>query len=153
MPAPAHRAAPSIRPPGPADAPALRDLVEQLGHRATTEAVVRRLAVPAGTGTDPVLVAGEDRVLGLIAAHWTPMRFAEAPIARITTLAVDESARGLGAGRRLAGAIAALARRAGRATLEVTTATHRADARACYESVGCTVSSRRRYRPLPPQDG
>jgi len=111
--------------------------------------VGRRLAVLAGTGTGPVLVAaGGDRVLGLIAAHWTPMPFADAPIARITTLVVDETARGLGVGGRLVDAVASLARRAGCAPPGAATAAHRADARAFYGSAGFTVSSWRLHRPF-----
>ena len=107
------------------------------------------LALLSGRTSDPVLVAVEgDRLLGVIALHWTPMLHLAAPLARITVLVVREDTRGTGVGRRLVDAAAALARNAGCGHLELTTGLRRTDAEAFYRAIGFTESSVRLVREL-----
>lgn len=76
------------------------------------------------------------------------MLFSVDPVARITTLVVNEQARGKGVGRLLVQAGAGLARQAGCKVLELTTARHRTDAQAFYKSIGFPASSLRLHRDL-----
>lgn len=79
--------------------------------------------------------------LGLIALHWTPMLHLAATAARITVLVVGREARRQGLGRRLIGHAIGLARAAGSGSLELTTATHRAEAHAFYRATGFVQTS------------
>ncbi|MDG5493625.1 GNAT family N-acetyltransferase [Niveispirillum sp. BGYR6] len=131
------------------DANGIVCLLEQLGYRLDETQVASRITQLESTGTDPILVAvSEGRYLGVIALNWVLMLHAPTLIARITTLVVHEQARGLGVGRKLVDAAAALARAAGCDTLEVTTALRRADAQAFYKSLGFTHSSARLHMPM-----
>jgi ribosomal protein S18 acetylase RimI-like enzyme len=138
-----------VRPAVLDDSPALQEFLRQLGYETTMQMLGRRLLLLAKNGTDPVLVAVHGtRVLGVIAIHWTSMLFADAPVARITTLVVDSAARGLGVGRLLVEAGAKRARAAGCDTLELTTALNRTNAQAFYKAIGFVASSLRLHRPL-----
>jgi GNAT superfamily N-acetyltransferase len=126
------------------DAGGVTSLLEQLGYSLDEQEVAARIARLGSTGSDPILVAvSQGQHLGVIALNWGLMLYAPALIARITTLVVQDRARGLGVGRKLVTASAALASAAGCDTLEVTTALHRADAQAFYKSVSFTHSSAR----------
>ena len=132
------------------DAAGIQVLLLQLGYKLPEDDVRGNLALLSERTSDPVLVAVEgERLLGLIALHWTPMLHLAAPLARITALIVRDDARGTGVGRQLVDAGAALARNAGCDQLELTTALHRTDAQAFYRSMGFTESSVRLVRPLP----
>jgi len=139
----------AIRPALPDDAPELETLLEQLGYSMPADDLRARLARLTTSDADAALVAADDgRTIGLIALHWSTMLHNPAPTARITTLIVADEARGRGAGRALVEAAAALVRQAGCTILELTTALHREDARAFYESIGFTASSMRLHRDL-----
>ncbi|WP_350151176.1 GNAT family N-acetyltransferase [Thalassobaculum sp.] len=120
-----------------------------MGYTTTFQALRERIAQFEGRRSDPILVAcRDDRIVGLIAVHLTPMLHLAAPIARITTLVVDPQAHGSGIGRALVDAAEKLAREAGCALLEVTTALHRTDAQAFYRAIGFDPSAVKLQRSL-----
>lgn len=138
-----------FRPPQSGDEQQVGALLRLLGYDVSGEEVRTRLSELAGQQTDRVLLAVDgSRVLGLIALHWTVMLHAPKPIARITTLVVHDQARGQGIGGRLVEMASALAGQAGCGVLELTTALHRADAKAFYKSIGFEASSLRLHRAL-----
>ena len=108
------------------DAAGIQALLLQLGYEHCEDDVRCNLALLLERTSDPVLVASEgDRLLGMIALHWTPMLHLREMLARITALVVREDARGRGVGRRLVDTAAALARSAGCDQIELTTALRR----------------------------
>ena len=132
------------------DAAGVQALLRQLGYQSSEEDVRRKLGLLSERTSDPVLVAVEgERLLGVIALHWTPMLHLAAPLARITALVVRDDTRGTGVGRRLVDAGAALARNAGCGQLELTTALRRTDAQTFYRAIGFTESSVKLVRELP----
>ncbi|WP_285540668.1 GNAT family N-acetyltransferase [Brucella sp. NBRC 12950] len=138
-----------IRPPQLGDDPAIQILLLQLGYEVEPKQLRDRMFLLAKSSRDPILLAlDETGVLGLIALHVTPMLFSPAPVARVTTLVVNEQARGKGIGRKLVEAGATLAKNAGCEVLELTTALHRTDAQAFYKTIGFTASSLRLHCDL-----
>ena len=132
------------------DAAGVQALLLQLGHECSEDDVRSRLALLSERASDPVLVAVEgEQVLGVMALHWAPMLHLAAPLARITALVVRADTRGIGGGRRLVDAGAALATNAGCGQLELTTAVRRTDAQAFYRAIGFMESSVRLVRTLP----
>jgi ribosomal protein S18 acetylase RimI-like enzyme len=122
----------------------------RLGYESSEDDVRSKLALLSEGTSDPILVAVDgERLLGVIALHWAPMLHLAAKLARITALVVRADTRGIGVGRRLVDAGAALARNAGCSQLELTTAVRRADAQAFYRAIGFTESSVRLVRALP----
>lgn len=139
----------TIRPARPADAADLCVLIGQLGYRMPEAELADRIARRADAESEAALVAADGpKVVGLIALSWSTMLHMTAPTARITTLVVGEEIRGRGVGRQLVEAGAALAREAGCAILELTTALQRDDARKFYEALGFTASSLRLHLVL-----
>ena len=84
----------------PGDVPVLVALMRQLsGNEITPTAITGLIAPESGQA---VLVAEEGgQVLGVMAMNQSPMLHRPTPDARITSLVVDEGARGRGIGRRL----------------------------------------------------
>jgi aminoglycoside 6'-N-acetyltransferase I len=96
-----------------------------------------------------VLVAADwGPLLGVIAVHWAPLLQNARPVARITTLVVDEEARGRGVGRLLLKAGAQAARQAGCDDLELTSGLRRVEAHAFYRAQGFQETSLRFLRNL-----
>jgi GNAT superfamily N-acetyltransferase len=138
-----------LRPPRAGDGSQIQTLLAQLGYDIRLDVIEARINALAHTPADRILLAADQsQILGLIALHWTAFLQADRPIARITTMVVHEAARGQGIGRSLVEAAATLATQAGCGILELTTALHRTDARAFYETIGFTFSSWRMSRPL-----
>ncbi len=139
-----------IRGAVPADAADIAALLGQLGYPALPRQAADRLDALARRDDGTVLVAtGHDgAVIGVIALHWCVMLHQERPVARITTLVVDDRERRRGIGRVLMKAGAQAARMAGCDALELTTATHRQDAHAFYRAQGFTDAALRFVRSL-----
>jgi aminoglycoside 6'-N-acetyltransferase I len=139
-----------IRGAVPADAPDMALLLRQLGYEVDAREAAERLE---RIGRDPdgtLLVAtGYDgAVIGLVAVHWCTMMQQARPVARITTMVVDDRERRRGIGRILMKAAAQAARAAGCDVLELTTALHRAEAQSFYQSIGFTLTAQRFSRSL-----
>lgn len=140
----------AIRPAGVADASAVSDLLRQLGYEVAVPEAADRLIRLAATGTDPVFLAVDnERPVGLIALHWTPMLHRAKPEARITALVVADAARRRGVGQCLVEHALVVAQEAGCGRLELTSANQRAGAHAFYRDGGFEQSSLRFHRELP----
>lgn len=121
-----------------ADGEALARLLGEMGYPVEQEATEERLrALIADPGSHLVLVATVGiLVAGVIAAHLIPMLQQEAPLGRITALAVDEEQRGLGVGKRLMAAAERWFAQRGAGRIEITSAEHRGDAHQFFRSLG-----------------
>ncbi|HEV2212258.1 MAG TPA: GNAT family N-acetyltransferase, partial [Gammaproteobacteria bacterium] len=94
--------APRVRPAREEDAEALASLMTQLGYPSEASQLRMRLQRAAGNPDVRVLVAeSEGRLLGLIALMLFHAFVHDRPHGYITSLVVDESARGSGAGSTL----------------------------------------------------
>lgn len=149
-----------VRAAVPADAADLARLSGQLGYPATPQEMAERVALLLRDGQGALLVAADyGPVVGVIALHWCVMLHQPRPVARITTLIVDERERGRGIGRLLLKAGAQSARQAGCDVVELTSGMQRAEAHGFYRAQGfADVGLRftrglRRNRPEPAPDG
>jgi RimJ/RimL family protein N-acetyltransferase len=141
-----------LRPAGITDAPALADLLTQLGYPQVPEQTRAQLAQWAGHPLGAVLVAEVDgSVAGVIAAHALPYLERPGSFARVVALAVDQHRRRGGVGRRLLAAVEAWAVGIGCREIEITSRRSREDAQAFYRAAGfedlCERSARFK-RPL-----
>jgi len=81
--------------------------------------------------------------LGVVSVHLLPLFHATGLLGRITSLAVNPSARGTGVGRALVSAAEQWAWSEGAQRMEVTSGDHRPAAHAFYQAVGYTLDKRR----------
>lgn len=143
-----------IRGAVPADAADVAGLLGQLGYPISARGAAERLEALARDPDATVLVAsGYGPVAGLIAVNWCQMLHHPRPLARITTLVVDENQRGSGVGRMLVKAGAQAARMAGCDMLELTTGVQREASHAFYRAIGFEHSSLRFSRSLRRRPG
>jgi GNAT superfamily N-acetyltransferase len=121
-----------------------------LGFDHSIEEIERRLDLAPSRTTDPAFLAEESdhKPVGLLAVHIAPLLFYPAPLARITTIVVTETARRRGIGRALIQFAAELAKRAGCETLELTTGLNREGAHAFYGTLGFQRSGLRMSRQI-----
>jgi GNAT superfamily N-acetyltransferase len=127
-----------LRPPEPRDAAALSALLAELGHPASPEDVVRRLARLRESDPDGYagVVEADARAVGFVAAHLTPMLHRERPVVRVTTLVVGADYRGQGIGSFLLGAVEVWSLARGASRIELTSADAREEAHSFYEKRG-----------------
>lgn len=126
-----------IREASLADASTIAALITQLGYPATGSEISDRLAYWLPDLMSVVLVAEADqRVIGCLSLHAIPYLERTGRWARIESLVVDESARGIGAGRALIAAAEQAARQWNCLAVEVTSSRTRASAHAFYRQVG-----------------
>jgi GNAT superfamily N-acetyltransferase len=126
-------------------------LLSQLGYPTTSTEVPGRLErlVTIDRATAFVAEVG-GRVVGLATVHILSVLNRPRDVAWLTSLVVDESARGSGVGRGLVAAVEDFARASGCERLSVTTQEHRADAHAFYERLGLPQTGRRFGKQLDP---
>lgn len=127
-----------LRPVEERDAAMLADLFSSLGHPAAPDDVARRLRDlrrldPSGLRA---VAEADDRVVGFVAAHLTPMLHREQPVGRVTTLVVADGRRGQGIGSFLLTAAESWCREAGATRIELTTGAERLDAHRFYDRRG-----------------
>ncbi|HWS25633.1 MAG TPA: GNAT family N-acetyltransferase [Xanthomonadales bacterium] len=117
---------------------ALARLLGEMGYPVEQEATEERLrALISDPASHLVLVATVGiLVAGVIAGHLIPMLQQEAPLGRITALAVDEDQRGLGVGKRLMAAAERWFADRGAGRIEITSAEQRDDAHQFFRSLG-----------------
>lgn len=140
---------PVIRRPDAADAPAIADLVGELGYPATPEEVLARLGRMREYPHATVLVAELDgRVVGLATGHAFPSIHVTSIVAWLSTLVVSAAHHGRGVGRGLSAAIEAWARELGAVRISVSSGLHRVEAHAFYEHMGYERSGLRLTKPL-----
>ena len=139
----------TIRDAGPRDAPALVELVGQLGYPASAEQLVARLARLAGSSEDRCVVAElEGELVGLASIHTSLSVVHDRPAAKLSAIVVGERHRGRGIGQALVAALEAEARARGCHVLFLTTAEHRAGAHAFYRRLGFAETGRRFAKQL-----
>jgi ribosomal protein S18 acetylase RimI-like enzyme len=132
------------------DAPALAELLAELGFPAPAEAVETRLEAMLKAG-EVVLVATQDEgVLGLVTVHITPVLHRPTSVGRLTALVVTDHARGQGVGRALVESAERLLASRGCGLVEVTSNRRLTDAHAFYERLGYESTSLRFKKPLSP---
>ena len=124
-------------------APISRLLFELTGHGRPPGAVAATIAY----GGEHVLVAEQDgSVIGVAGLQVHQMLHQDRPVARLTVLVVDPAHRRQGAGEALLEQVMDRARRADCSGVELTTATHRAEAHRFYQSHGFTTTSFKFWR-------
>jgi GNAT superfamily N-acetyltransferase len=128
----------------PQDAPAIADLLGQLGYPTSAESVPARLAaLNAQGGVVIVAVAEQARVVGFASGARHATIHADGEVAYVTALVTDAKARRQGVGRALLAALEQWALMHGCSRLSVTSAEHRADAHAFYPRCGFPYTGRR----------
>lgn len=139
----------TIRPAAPSDAPALCELLEQLGYPTSITDIPARLNAVASFPRAAAFVAtnGYGEVVGLATTHIFPSIHDNEPVAWLTTLVVLEDARGLGIGSALVKHVEAWATRNGAKRLSVTSgkqrrATHEFYEKRDYENTGLRFSKK-----------
>lgn len=126
-----------IRPAAATDATAIAELMTQLGYPCSADDAAARLRYWLGDPASGVLVAEQNgTVIGCLSLHAVPYLERTGRWARIESLIVDESARGVGAGAALMRAAERQARRWECLSMEVTSARRRRDAHAFYQHMG-----------------
>jgi len=138
----------TIRDARAADAPAIAELLGQLGYPTEPGAALARLERLVIVGDRVFVAEVDERVVGLAHLHVSPTIEHEHPAAKLGALVVDQQHRGRGIGRVLVEAVEAEARARGSGVFFVTTAERRDDAHAFYESFGLERTGRRYGRTL-----
>jgi predicted N-acetyltransferase YhbS len=125
----------TIRPAAPSDAPALCELLTQLGYPASEGEIPARLKALASFPRAAAFVAtnGFGEVVGLVTTHIFPSIHDNEPVAWLTTLVVLEDARGAGIGSMLVKHVEKWAAQNGAKRLSVTSGMHRKATHEFYE--------------------
>lgn len=119
------------------DAPAVADLLTQLGYATTPAQAAARLRAVLDHADWVTLVAEEEgQILGFGGIQVSASYEHDTPVARIVAMVVDAGARRRGVGAELVRALERRAAAAGAGKIVVTSATRRADAHAFYEKLG-----------------
>jgi GNAT superfamily N-acetyltransferase len=127
----------SLRPATSADAPAVAELLAQLGYPTTAEEVLGRLEKLSELPTAIAIVAeAEGRVAGLATGHLFRSIHSTPVVAWLTTLVVHDRCQHSGIGRQLAAAVEEWARDRGALRISVSSGQHRDEAHAFYEHIG-----------------
>jgi predicted N-acetyltransferase YhbS len=139
----------TIRPAAPSDAPALCELLAQLGYPASEAEIPARLNAVAAFPRAAAFVAtnGYGEVVGLVTSHIFPSIHDNAPVAWLTTLVVLEDARGAGIGSTLVNHVEQWAAQNGAKRISVTSgkqrrATHEFYEKRDYENTGLRFSKK-----------
>ena len=83
-------------------APQMAELLGQLGYPADPGEVRKKISALSNSRSDYIWLAhSQEKMVGLLAFHLTPLLHAPGSLGRITALVVDEDFRGKGIGRRL----------------------------------------------------
>lgn len=134
----------------PADAAPIAHLLTALGYPTAATEVPARLERLAGSRGRALIAERDGRVIGLATAHRVTVLNRAHDVTWITTLIVDEGARGRGAGRALIEAIERDALASGCERLSVTTYDHLTGAHAFYVALGFARTGQRFGKHLTP---
>lgn len=146
VPGPLDEASFAIRAGRPSDAPALARLLGEMDYPTDASHMLDRLS-GMDTLRDLVLVATiGDEPVGMAALHVIPQLHRDAPLARISSVAVARSLRGRGIGERLMHAVEAEAVARGCDRVELVSRASREGAHRFYERLGYEETSERARR-------
>jgi GNAT superfamily N-acetyltransferase len=124
----------NIRPAVASDAPALANMLDQLGYPTDASEIPERLARMAERPGTTVFVAElREQAVGVVTVHLFPSLHTSEPVAWLTALVVDESVRGSGVGSALVARAEEWAQRHGAKRLALTSHLRRADAHEFYK--------------------
>lgn len=124
----------TIRPAIASDAPALASMLDQLGYPTEAGEIPGRLARMAERPGTTVFVAEQrDKPVGVVTVHLFPSLHTSDPVAWLTALVVDESARGSGVGSALVQRAEEWAERHGAKRLSLTSHLRRGEAHEFYK--------------------
>ena len=144
-----------IRPATAADVPEVARLLGDLGYQIDAAVLDERFLGFHAAGEVALVAArrpggaeAAPSLLGLATLHRTPVLHRAGPVGRVTSLVVDERARGQGIGRALMHEAERWATERGCVLLEVTSNRRRTDAHAFYERLGYEATSFRFARAL-----
>jgi ribosomal protein S18 acetylase RimI-like enzyme len=140
----------AIRDARPEDAPAIAELLAELGFPAAAETVTQRLAGLAQARETVLVILSSGELLGFVTVHFTPVLHRPTPVGRLTALVIAERARGRGLGRALVAAAEQQLTDAGCALVEITSNHKLTAAHAFYQRLGYTITSHRFCKTMPP---
>ena len=138
----------AIRDAKPSDAAALVELIILLGHEIDEQSVRKNLKKLAKLGEPPLVATLDKQVIALCGVHTTTTVHRDAPVGRMTVLAVAERAQGTGIGRKWVEQAEAILRKAGCKIVEVTSNDRRGAAHAFYRHLGYERTSMRFMKKL-----
>ena len=125
------------------DADAIARLLDQLGYPADAGVIPARLDRLANDRSAVFLALRDGVIVGLATVHILTLVNHVRDVGWLTALVVDESARGIGVGRRLVERVEKFAREHDCERLSVTTHERRPGAHAFYARVGFELTGRR----------
>ncbi len=133
-----------IRPAKKSDAPALAQLLAELGYPASTQEVIGRFNQLSNQNSDCILVAQvKNEVVGLAALHVIPLIHLDGAMGRMTALIVSEKWQRKGIGEKLVQAVEKIAEKKNCSRMEITSGDQRIPAHAFYKKLGYEAVSRR----------
>ncbi|HZE39770.1 MAG TPA: GNAT family N-acetyltransferase [Stackebrandtia sp.] len=127
-----------IRPVHPTDAPAVNELLGQLGYpQVDVAATETRILAWSDDPSSAAFAAGfGDELVGVVAVHVCPFFERDGSWARVVALVVSDRARGQGVGGKLMSVAESFAAGRGCARMEVTSSDHREAAHGFYQNRG-----------------
>jgi GNAT superfamily N-acetyltransferase len=141
-----------VRPYADGDHIALAALVTALGYPSTADQLAERMRrIAAHPDHATFMAERRSEVVGMVGAIIGLAYEHDAPVCRITGLAVAESARRQSVGRLLMARAEVWARERGAGQVSLTSHLRRGDAHAFYRSLGYEETGRRFVRRLPGQ--
>ncbi len=144
----------TIRPAVASDAPALASMLDQLGYPTEAGEIPGRLARMAERPGTTVFVAEQrDKPVGVVTVHLFPSLHTSDPVAWLTALVVDESARGTGVGSALVQRAEEWAQRHGAKRLSLTSHLRRGEAHDFYKRRDYAHTGVRLAKELAPARG
>jgi GNAT superfamily N-acetyltransferase len=141
---------PTIRLATAEDAAELARLLSPLGYPISATDVAMVWEAWVAGGNFALVVPGADSLLGAITLHRMVVLHRAKPVGRITSLAVDPSARGQGLGRALMQAAEDAMVKSGCGLLEVTSHVRRTEAHAFYRHMAYEQTSFRFAKVFAP---
>ena len=125
----------TIRPAVAADAPALARMLDQLGYPTEASEIPKRLErMGERPGTTVFVAEQRGAPVGVVTIHLFPSLHTSEPVAWLTALVVEESARGTGVGSALVQRAEEWAARHGASRLALTSALRRTEAHEFYKT-------------------
>jgi len=142
-----------IRPARDDDAPAISELLGELGYPTAADEAARRLGKLRSS--DYVVLVGvrDGRVAGLVSLHSVSGLHSSSPACYVMALVTHSTMHGQGIGKALLGEAEKWARERGCDRVTLTSATHRTAAHAFYERHGFPETGRRFAKQLDPGTG